>query len=221
VIDIIIAPPSSPQIAAPKPPMPPAPPRLDCLDHQIVEAVGENGIYGAPVWAILSSVADAQNPKCRSEARSLRLELWQRLRRLLRAGLVFRFGRKYVTSVKLTASSDRLALQALQVECKRYEMELTEIVGGKEGFRSLFRGTKVEPLILAYLCTAVSILRDNKPTFTLIKILCTITVDEILPNKTWEVADALNESLHDTYLDPKRAFWRDFQIPKRSREHER
>ena len=113
--------------------------------------------------------------------------------------------------IYLTASSDRLALQALQVECKRYETELTEIVGGKDGFRSLFKGSKVEPVIFAYLCTVVSILRENKPTFTLIKILCTITVDEVLPTKTREVADALNESLHDTYLDPERALWRKFR----------
>ena len=113
--------------------------------------------------------------------------------------------------IYLTASSDRLALQALQAECKRYEVELTEIVGGKDGFRSIFTGTKVEPIILAYLCTATSILRDNRPTFTLIKILCSITVDDFLPPKSRAVADALNESLHDTYLDPERAFWREFR----------
>src|SRR6266446_3083496 len=100
LISTICAPASAPQLHNP-PAEPARSPRLDRLDSEIVEAIGENGRYGAPIWAILNWIADAQNPACRAEARSLRLELWQRLRRLLRVGLVFRFGRKSVTSVKL------------------------------------------------------------------------------------------------------------------------
>lgn len=104
----------------------------------------------------------------------------------------------------LTASSDRIAIEKLKAECKRYEVELLELVGGKDGFRALFQGTKVEPLILVHLCTATSLLRENKPTFTLIKMLVAITVDDPLPEKTGHFARALNEILHDTYLDPQR-----------------
>jgi hypothetical protein len=100
LISTICAPADAPQIFNPLPTPLPLP-RLDRLDNEIVEAIRENGIYGAQVWAILNGVADAQNPACRDEARSIRLQLWQRLRRLLSAGLIFRFRRKYVSSVKL------------------------------------------------------------------------------------------------------------------------
>jgi hypothetical protein len=100
LISTICAPPGAAQVYNPAA-APAQSPRLDHIDNEIVEAIRENGIYGAPVWAVLNWLAAGQNPTCRADARSLRLQLWQRLRRLLRAGLVFRFGRKYVTSVKL------------------------------------------------------------------------------------------------------------------------
>jgi hypothetical protein len=105
--------------------------------------------------------------------------------------------------IYLTASNDEIALQILKAECKRYEVELLELLGGREGFRAEFRGSKVEPLILAHLCIATSILRDKKPTFTLIKMLVAITVDDPLPERARRLAVALNEVLHDRYLDPE------------------
>lgn len=106
--------------------------------------------------------------------------------------------------IYLSANSDRIAVRKLQAVCKQYEIELLNLLGGKDGFRALFQGTKVEPLILVYLCTATTILRDNKPTHTLIKMLVAISVDVPPPDKSWKIASALNEIVHDTYLDPQR-----------------
>lgn len=104
--------------------------------------------------------------------------------------------------IYLTANSDRIAVRKLKEVCKQYEIELLELLGGKDGFRALFNGTKVEPMILVYLCTAATILRDNKPTYTLIKMMVAISVDITPPDKSWKIASALNEVVHDTYLDP-------------------
>jgi hypothetical protein len=101
--------------------------------------------------------------------------------------------------IYLTASSDKIVIGMLLEECKRYEIELLELLGGKEGFRALFEGTKVAPLILVHLCTATSLLREGKPTFTLIKMLVAINVDP-LSKKEGIFAKAMNEVLHDKYL---------------------
>jgi len=102
--------------------------------------------------------------------------------------------------IYLTANSDRIAVRKLKDVCKQYEIELLERLGGEDGFRALFKGTKVEPLILVYLCTATTILRDNKPIYTLIKMMVAISVDVPPPEKSWRIASAMNEIVHDTYL---------------------
>jgi hypothetical protein len=105
--------------------------------------------------------------------------------------------------IYLSASSDKIAVQKMKALCKRYEIELLELLGGKDGFRALFQGTKVEPWVLAYLSTATSLLRNGKPTFTLIRMLVAINVDDPLPESARRFAVAMNEILHDNYLDPK------------------
>lgn len=106
IISAICAPADAPQLYDP-PVAPAQSPRLDRLDNELVEAIRENGRYGALIWAVLNWIAADQNLACRAQARSIRIQLWQRLRRLLRAGLVFRFGRKAVTSVKLPSLTVR------------------------------------------------------------------------------------------------------------------
>lgn len=98
---------------------------------------------------------------------------------------------------------DEIPVRLLKEECKRYEIELLQLVGGKAGFRALFQGSKVEPIILVHLCTVASILRKGQPTFTLMKMLVAITVDDPLPDTVGKFAAALNEVLHDKYLVQK------------------
>lgn len=97
----IVSPPSAPQIAAPAPPPAPAPPKLDPLDRELMEAIRQAGQFGVHIWSVLDQVAAAQNPECRSDSRLLRLQLWERLRRLLRGGLLFRCRRNFVSATKL------------------------------------------------------------------------------------------------------------------------
>ncbi len=106
LISTITAPESALQIDS-VPPVPPQSPRLDDLDTQLVQAIDENGRYGAPIWSILNWVAGSQKPACRAEARSLRLQGWQRLKLLLHSKLLFRIGRKCVSTVRLPAPTVR------------------------------------------------------------------------------------------------------------------
>ena len=105
--------------------------------------------------------------------------------------------------IYLSALDDSIVVRTLKGICKFYEIELLNLLGGKEGFRALYTGTKVEPLILVHLCTATTLLRNGKPTFTLIRMLVAIAVDEPLPQNARTLAVAMNEVLHDNYLDPK------------------
>jgi hypothetical protein len=59
--------------------------------------------------------------------------------------------------IYLTASNDKIALRMLLSELKRYEVELLELLGGKDGFRAIFEGSKVEPLVLVDLCTVATV----------------------------------------------------------------
>jgi hypothetical protein len=76
-------------------------PRLDPLDREIIKAVRDGGRYGISIWKVLNRVAITQNPTARTELRASRLQLWRKLQRLLKIGLVFRFRRKFVTLAKL------------------------------------------------------------------------------------------------------------------------
>jgi hypothetical protein len=99
----------SPQILRPPPPVASKPPRLNPVDEGIIAVLRDAGRYGLKVWALLDEVAASQNPVSRSERRSLRLEAWSRLRHLLRAEVVHRFGRPYVSFCKLPRLSVRRA----------------------------------------------------------------------------------------------------------------
>ncbi len=112
LVQTIIAPAAAPQIPAAQPPPAPASPRLDRVDLELLNAIGENGRYGIPLWAVINWIADEHSPGSRDATRAFRLELWQRLKRLLHAGLVFRFGRKNVTLVKLPPIARRRARRA-------------------------------------------------------------------------------------------------------------
>jgi len=96
MISVIIAPPNAwrPPVAVPqKAP----PPRLEQLDLELVDTLRRHGQYGTLVWPLLNEVAAEQHPKDRAEARQIRLELWGRLRRLIKAGLVFRYTRRSIS----------------------------------------------------------------------------------------------------------------------------
>jgi hypothetical protein len=80
---------------------PPQPPKLDQLDHEIVEEFRRHGHYGAPIWTPLNALAESAGPEDRDELRQIKLELWRRLRALLRAGVLHRFDRGIVTVTKV------------------------------------------------------------------------------------------------------------------------
>jgi hypothetical protein len=107
--------------------------------------------------------------------------------------------------VYFSASNDKIALDLLKSECKRYEVQLLDLLGGKDGFRALFKGPKVEPLILAHLCTATTLLRDGKATYSLMRMLVAIAVDNPLPKKSGKLATAMNYILHDRFDGKKEA----------------
>ncbi|MDB6016337.1 MAG: hypothetical protein JWR19_826 [Pedosphaera sp.] len=99
-ISIVIAPSDAPQVPAT---CPQAVPRihLDPMDLEIIRIIGTSGQYGMHIWKALDLVATAQNPICRAERRSIRLNVWEHLRTLLRTRLVFRHQRKFVTLTNL------------------------------------------------------------------------------------------------------------------------
>jgi hypothetical protein len=61
-----------------------------------------HGTYGCPLWRALDVVAHTHGPRNRTGQRRLRLALWHRLKWMLHGEVLFRFGRKCVTTVKLT-----------------------------------------------------------------------------------------------------------------------
>ena len=77
------------------------PAMLDRTDQAIIETLRRHGFYGQLTWSLLDEVAETQNPQSRTEARQIRLDLWQRLRRLIKARVVFRFTRGRITLTNL------------------------------------------------------------------------------------------------------------------------
>ena len=100
MISVFIAPPSTWQPPVTQPQNPP-PPQLEKADLEIVETLRKEGRYGSLVWPLLNKVAEIQPAQTRAELRETRLNLWHRLRRLIKAEVVFRFGRKRVSVFKL------------------------------------------------------------------------------------------------------------------------
>ena len=94
--------------------------------------------------------------------------------------------------------------QLLECECKRYQTELLQLLGGAQGFRDVFAGSSAEPFILVHLCTVVGLVYDSKPTHSLIRMLGCINVDP-LSSDAQSLCEGLNEVLQDTYLAPPSA----------------
>jgi hypothetical protein len=90
-----------------------------------------------------------------------------------------------------------LLRKILECECKRYESELLELLGGKQGFRDLFAGSRAEPLILVHLSTVVGLLHNGRPAHSLLRMLGSINVDP-LPPKAMALCSSMNEVLQDT-----------------------
>jgi hypothetical protein len=103
MISFFIAPENAPQrhLGTTPPQSAPRLESLDRLDRRIVESISRCGHYGDRIWTILNSLALEEAPKQRSEQRVMRLELWARLRRLLKEEFVFLFNRHMVTARKI------------------------------------------------------------------------------------------------------------------------
>jgi len=91
--------------------------------------------------------------------------------------------------------------QCFQRECNRYQTELIELLGGPEGFRNVFAGSRVYPVILLHLCTVVRVLTNGLHRHHLIRMLWAIQT-EPLPMEAQVLLWWMNEILHETYLDP-------------------
>jgi hypothetical protein len=97
---IVIAPSNAPQIAIPKPPPTSAPPQHDWIDQRILDLVHES--QPVKLWPVLNRVSEQLSPRSRAEGREVRLRLWQKVRRLIGLGLIFRVGRNSIATVKPT-----------------------------------------------------------------------------------------------------------------------
>jgi hypothetical protein len=106
LINMVVAPSCAPQTLAAQPVKAASPP-LNPVDQHIVAILRQNGRYGLKVWSLLDQGAVSQNPASRDERRSLRLEAWSRLQRLLHVGMAHRFARKNITATKLPRLSVR------------------------------------------------------------------------------------------------------------------
>src|ERR1700722_15539918 len=98
-----MSPPNAPQTVVAQPVSPS--PKLDPADQNILALLRQGGRYGLPVWKLLDQAPASHNPSSRSERRSLRLEFWGRLKRLLHVGMAHRFARKDITATKLPRMS--------------------------------------------------------------------------------------------------------------------
>jgi hypothetical protein len=97
MIDVFVSPTSTwhPPVPPPKPPQPP--PGLNGTDLMLFKALQRHGRYGSLIWPLLNEVAAEQKPEDRAEARQIRLELWGRLRKLIKAGVVHWYTRKSIS----------------------------------------------------------------------------------------------------------------------------
>lgn len=67
---------------------------------------------------------------------------------------------------------------------------------GEEGISVLFDGRKASSFVLAFFSTVVGLVREGKPTFTLLRLLKPFAFQEISPEDL-KVAELLNEGMHD------------------------
>jgi hypothetical protein len=102
LISTIIAPSDAPQLHGPQVSQAKA---FDALDDTILNQVRAYGRYGVLIWELVNHIASAQNPGSRQEARSIRLQVLQRIPRLLKLACLFRVGRVAVSVVRLPEAS--------------------------------------------------------------------------------------------------------------------
>lgn len=105
---IILAPLDAPQIFKPAP-VSPKPPRLDWQDELLLERLREAD--SCATWSLLNAVANEQSPRDRTAGQLLRLQLWDRLKRLRGLGLAFTQGRNRVSSSKPDPAARRPAVR--------------------------------------------------------------------------------------------------------------
>jgi len=74
---------------------------LDSIDKKILHEIEACGCYGENPWKVLGRVANMYSPASREDARELRRKLWERLKKLIKSKLVYRFNRKYVTTKRI------------------------------------------------------------------------------------------------------------------------
>jgi hypothetical protein len=79
MLSVIASPESALQVYTP-PPAPPVPPRLDRLDWRLAEIVHSEGTV--QIWYLLNLVSGEETSD-RATARTIRLALWDRLKRLI------------------------------------------------------------------------------------------------------------------------------------------
>lgn len=115
MISVIVAPANARQIlTTPPQPRRTSVPAFDLLDLAILQEVQRGGTYGVRLWEGLNAVAQAQGPKGRADQRRFRLHLWHRTKALLREGVLFRFGRTAISTVKV--ARERAVRRKLRVE---------------------------------------------------------------------------------------------------------
>src|SRR5437773_11684056 len=85
VITTFVAPESAPQVLRPTT-SPPKSPRLDWIDQLLLDRLADAG--SCPTWTLLNAVEVGHPADDRTRRRLVRLQLWDRLQRLRRWGLV-------------------------------------------------------------------------------------------------------------------------------------
>jgi hypothetical protein len=105
---ILIAPESAPQIFRPAP-VPAKPLRLDWIDQLLLERLADAG--SCPTWTLLNAVEAEHPAQDRTRGRLFRLQLWDRLKRLRRLGLLYSVGRNKITASRPAPTTRRQTLR--------------------------------------------------------------------------------------------------------------
>jgi len=82
-----------------------------------------------------------------------------------------------------------------QMAQRVFEMVCTQLKG-EEGINVLFNNRKASPFVLAFFSTVVGLVREGKPTFTLLRLLKPFVFREI-SEEDLRVAELLNDGIHD------------------------
>jgi hypothetical protein len=82
----------------------------------------------------------------------------------------------------------QMAQEVFNIVCKELQ--------GEKGFNILFKGRKASSFVLAFFSTVVCLMKDDKPTFTLLRLLKPFDFPKIGPEDL-KVAELLNNGMHD------------------------